>query len=205
MKRIWLAAVLAAGVAGCALIIDLGDKPTLADLTDGGPGTTDTGASGGPIDSAPTNDGPLTPVDSGNDSGPVYKCGLPPSTNADCDKCITERCCDVGKACQADPRCVAGLECVKDCLVQSNCVLQCFQDFPEVKEEATCSAFQCAGCTPGPKCSQLGKCVFDLPKENILRQVEKGRILNLDEKVCDDARKEVASDGTSDAGACFEP
>jgi hypothetical protein len=192
LKRLLVGAALAVGVAGCALIIDLGDEPKLAPPPDSGPAQADTG-------------GPVETPDTGVDAAPVYACGLPPSANADCAACISASCCDVSKACAADPRCVEGLDCIKHCLVQVGCVNKCLADFPEVQNEATCSAFQCPKCTPGPECAKLGKCVFDLPQDSLLRLAQEGRILNLDDAVCKTARQQVASDGTADAGACFDP
>lgn len=203
MKRAFLAAFLTASVAGCALIIDLGDEPKLAP-SDGGVVLGDTGTSGGPTDALTETS---LPADTGTDSSspPVFECGLPPSTNVECSSCIKQNCCDISKACAANPKCVQGLDCIKHCLVQPNCVNKCLFDFPEVNDEATCSAFQCSKCTPGPECAKLGKCVFDLPQDSILRLAQEGRILNLDDAVCKSARLQVASDGTADAGACFDP
>lgn len=197
-RSVVLAVAFATSVVGCALVIDLGDEPKLATGSDAAVDST-TPVTG--TDSSASTPDTGTP-DTG---GPAFQCGLPPSPNASCQACINQNCCDVSKACATNPKCVEGLDCIKHCLVQVNCVNSCLAKFPEVADVSTCSAFQCTKCTPGVECSNLGKCVFDLPQSNLLRLAQEGRILNLDEAVCKSARLQAAADGVADAGVCFEP
>jgi hypothetical protein len=194
MRRLVFAALGTTVIAGCALVIDLGDEPALYS------------SDAAPLPDSAIQDSAIQ--DAGSDaseaSAAVNACGLPPSSNAVCEQCINESCCDTAKACGASPNCVKGLECIKDCLVQQSCIFECFKQFPEVQDMATCSAFTCAKCTPGPECQTLGRCVFNLPTTDFRRQVEKGRILDLDETVCKTARQNVVSDGVADAGACYQ-
>jgi hypothetical protein len=181
------ALALAAFGVGCALVIDLGDEPKLR-----------------PADAGPVVEAGPQPEASAPDAGPPPVCGIADSTNAACADCIHQKCCDVGKTCAADPVCAAGLQCVKDCLVEIGCISDCLNKYPSVAQETNCSAFSCSLCTPKTQCSKLGQCVFNLPKDNLLRQVEEGRILDLDEQACTDARHQAVEQGQVDAGPCYD-
>lgn len=187
--RVVLAALFGAAM-GCAAVIDLGDEAKLRSAAEAGAPVVETGADARADGAA------------GSDAAPPGVCGLPDSPNADCAACIQQQCCDISKACATDPTCVAGLQCVKDCLVQVECIVGCAQRYPSITNETNCSAMKCPKCTPGPQCSRLGQCVFDLPDASLLRQVEEGRILELDEDACKSSRQQVAG-AQADASACF--
>lgn len=186
MKARLLAAAMLAFVTGCALLIDLGDEAKLAPTAD----------------AAIVVDSAITPPVQTPDTGATPICGLPDSTSTTCSSCIHTSCCEITKACANTPECVVGLECVKECLVQSSCIIKCISDHPAVKETTDCSAFQCPVCTPRTECAKLGACVFYLPTDALIRKVEEGRILELDEEQCKTARQQVAG-VSADAGACF--
>lgn len=164
---------------GCAVVIDLGDeaklRPTEAgvDATDIDTGITDSGA---PTD-APVDTGPEIPA-----------CGLARSPNAACAKCIAGSCCAEAMNCGGDPACVAGFECIKDCMVQFNCLLGCFGDQNAALSGVTnCSQANCSLCTPGPNCTKLGECGIlfgDAGADLIIRNEVRSLILELDEAKC---------------------
>jgi len=177
-------------IAGCALVINLGDEAKLLPTEAGVP---DTGSN--------------TPVEAAVDSGPVGpqpRCGLADSPNKECADCFaTTECCDVNRACAADPSCAAGLECIKDCVVNSACIGQCQADHPGIVAVTDCTLQKCILCTPPGPCVKLGQCIYNLPKESIVRQAYRNAILLLDPAKCTENRLQVVENGESDAGACY--
>lgn len=179
-------------VAGCALVIDLGDEVKLRPLDAGTSLPVETGP---PVVDAATEAGPI---------GPQPRCGLTDSPNATCADCFaTTECCEVNKTCAADPDCVAGLECIKDCLVNSPCIEQCRKDHPLIATVTDCTIRSCIICTPPSACVKLGACLFNLPPESIVRQLYRNVILELDSKKCTDSRLQIVENGEADAGACY--
>lgn len=177
LAKVALRAVVILAVAvgtGCALVIDLGDEAQLR--VDAGPPVVDVRETSTPE------------VDTGApDTGPVYACGLEGSTNPSCGPCIEAQCCDVSKRCHADPDCVAGLECIKDCFVQLGCVNGCLaRDNPNLSELTLCTQFKCNQCTPPPDCVNLGRCAATLdPAEfGLIRNYIRGLLLDADADAC---------------------
>jgi hypothetical protein len=194
--RLFLAAIVAIAVlGGCALVIDLGDEPSLrppqeASATD----TTNAPDSGGATD-APIE----APV--------VEKCGLPGSSNPVCRQCIEERCCDISKACAAEKDCTEGLDCIKDCMAQVACILGCKPGNTRLDDLKTCSSFQCTTCSPGPECADLGECASlfgDAGEEGLLRAIARGVVLDVDEAKCKSQRENLGN-YKKDAEACTHP
>lgn len=195
LKRKVAVAMLAPVVAaffvwgGCALVIDLGDEarlklPDASIIEDAGP------------DDAPADDGSTK-----------FTCGLPPSPNGACNDCIKTNCCEVSTKCADDPDCVARLECIKDCMAQYLCILTCKGDNPNIEALTTCSASNCGVCSPGPECTQLGKCAFTFDAdggERILREVARGVVLEVNEEKCKAHRANLAKHKAAEP-ACTQP
>ncbi|MBX3234352.1 MAG: hypothetical protein KIT84_40540 [Labilithrix sp.] len=195
MKRALLVVALLGSFAGCAAIIDLGDEPKLFPADAGSAAETST-----PVvaDAAPDADAEAGPVD------PAFVCGLPDSPNTTCATCQQGKCCEANKACAADPTCIEGLECIKECLVNATCIDECQKDLPLLRAVTNCTLSGCLGeCTPPNACARLGSCVFELPKGAIARTLAREVILKLDADACTAERQRVATEGDSDAGACF--
>jgi hypothetical protein len=161
---------------GCALVLDLGPEAQLRPAEAG------------------SGDAPTVPIetdaaDAGADTGPVFVCGLQASPNATCANCIQSSCCAESITCSQDPACVAGLECIKDCMAQIECIITCFGN-PNLEKVTSCSSRQCTPCTPGDQCSKLGSCCLatydhaDAGENRILRDVCRGVILGVDEPTC---------------------
>jgi hypothetical protein len=119
-------------------------------------------------------------------------CGLVASPNATCASCIEAQCCEESKACAADPVCVQGLECIKDCMAQIVCIIQCLGTNTALSKVTTCSSRQCPVCTPGPDCTKLGACCRATygPEDGgegegkVLLDVCRGDVLRTDEQEC---------------------
>jgi hypothetical protein len=187
--------VAIASLGGCALVIDLGDEPTLrppqeaAAVTD--TNAPDSGSTDAPVEGAPA----------------VEKCGLPGSSNPVCRQCIEERCCEISKACAADKECAQGLECIKDCMAQVACILGCAPGNIRLDDLKTCSSFQCTTCSPGPECADLGECATlfgDAGEEGLLRAIARGVVLDVDEAKCRSQRENLGN-YKKDAEACTHP
>lgn len=178
-------------VAGCALVIDLGDEVKL--------GALDAGAIEPVVDARPSV------PEAATEAGPVPgRCGLDDSPNAACAECFaTTECCEINRTCAADPDCVAGLECIKDCLVNSSCIEACQTKHPGIRAVADCTIARCIQCTPPSACVKLGQCIFGLPPSAVVRKVYRNVILELDSKKCTDSRIQIVENGESDAGACY--
>lgn len=173
---------------GCALVIDLGDPRTLA-VAEASVGTE--------------SEAGLDAGDAG-DAAPSLKCGLMPVNEPKCDDCFAAQCCETGVACGADPECVLGLECIKDCMAQIQCISACLgAGNAALGATVACSSTNCTMCTPPPACQDLGACAAQLDdagQEGLLRRVCRGTILDLDPEKCESQRKKVGE--TSDAAAC---
>lgn len=197
-------------VAGCALIIDLGDEPKLAPAADGSTPPSDGNVApvneGGTADSGPKDAGPSG--DSGPDAAKPA-CGLDDSPREACWQCVhATKTCDVSKECAAEPGCAAGLDCIKHCLSQSDCVNDCTDKEPTGKLFAltTQISTDCGGqCVPAIECQRLGSCAFPLPSNAIFRVNAEQAILRLDESGCKDIRTQIREQGVADAAACFVP
>lgn len=175
-------------IASCALLIDLGDEPTLL--------PPDSGTEAASVDSG-------SDVDAA-DASALFACGLRPSQNAACRTCIESACCEVSKTCALDPDCVAGLECVKTCLASAPCVSTCLLRSPNLAAVTDCSSLNCTVCSPGPACRKLGQCCAQLADggaEGLLRNICAGVILDVDETKCDAQRAQVANEISADAGS----
>jgi hypothetical protein len=152
--------------------------------------------------------------DAGPDDAPAddgstkFTCGLPPSPNGACNDCIKTNCCEVSTKCADDPDCVARLECIKDCMAQYLCILSCQEgDASNIEALTTCSASNCGVCSPGPECTQLGKCAltFDADGgERILREVARGVVLEVNEEKCKAHRANLAKHKAAEP-ACTQP
>lgn len=198
LRRVmFVAAALA--VAGCALVIDLGEK-VKPYPTEAGP-ALDTGT---PIADAAVE--AQLPADAGADADggkPAPRCGLAESPNMACADCYVQtECCDVNKKCSEDPTCVQGLECIKECLVNGPCIDKCAVDFPAIVPVTNCTIANCLLCAPPLECRKLGECVFDLPRNLVVRRKYQETILLLDPVQCEKER--AGARGTdSDAAACY--
>ena len=150
-----IAAALALGfAAGCALVANLGDDARLRDATDSGT-TTDSGA--------PPIDAPAFVDASDGSRGP---CGLVPDIRPACSSCNVQKCCTESLACANNPRCVDGIECLKNCAFVAACVNAClktYEDSAELPQIAQCSGFSCQKeCIPSDECLALGECCYRL-------------------------------------------
>jgi hypothetical protein len=182
LKRVLAFATLALGIAGCALVLDLGDRPSLrAERADTGPSDT------GPVD-----------------AGPVQACGLERSLNETCAQCIEANCCAPSQACGADPDCQDAFECIKDCMGQLSCLSICIAKNANAAALAACSSRSCNICSPQADCQLLGLCgqsYGDSGAEGVFRNVIRGDVLTLDEVNCK-ARLDAIRRERRDAAAC---
>lgn len=167
--------VICAGVlvaSGCAAIAGLGDEVSLDPafgVAEAGPDTTQPDAA---VDAKKTT------------------CGLEPSPNAQCADCNAVMCCIEAAACSKNPRCVLGIECLRDCAFQLACINECFVTFadtPELEPISSCSGFKCQRCVPQQECQNLGACCLKLPdagSQKFLRDTCIGRVYQDDVAEC---------------------
>lgn len=188
MKRVVTATLFSAALGGCALLINLGDEPALLP-GDGGAGAS---AADAPADSR---------ADVDDDAAPGFKCGLRSSQHPECRKCIEALCCDVTLACAGDPECTAGVACAVACLANPFCTMDCLtaSKTDRFNELTSCSASNCAVCTPGPRCRKLGQCC-GLLAAGPLRTTCSWTIMALDEDACEAQRLQIGDERDAAAG-----
>lgn len=78
---------------------------------------------------------------------------------------------------------------------QLPCIFACMNDKPKLQAVTTCSSGKCLPCTPGPECTQLGKCAStfsDAGQEGLWRSVARGAILEVDDETCRKRRSNLA-------------
>jgi hypothetical protein len=182
LRRRVVGAFAALFIAGCALVIDLGDRPSLR-----------------PADVEPVQD--VGPVE----VRPPERCGLERSSNEECAVCIEAHCCDLSIECSRDQACVAAFECIKDCMGQISCLTPCFAMSEIANRLAGCSAGNCDICSPRRECVGLGACGRALPDAGeplVFRNVVRSTVLALDESSCKARLEQIKREGLSDAGPC---
>jgi hypothetical protein len=186
LRRRIVAAFATACVAGCAVVIDLGDPPMLRSN-----------------DAAPVQDASVQ--DSAPDGRGAELCGLERSFNNDCARCIEAHCCQVSIECGQDPACREAFECIKDCMGQIGCLNACFALSEIASRLGSCSAGNCDICSPKRECIGLGACgraLSDAGQQAIFRNVAKSDVLVLDEANCKARLEQFKRDGLSDAAPC---
>jgi hypothetical protein len=177
---------------GCALVIGLGSEAQLRN-------------------DAAVVDSAEAPPDAAADA-PVNLCGLPPTGAPKCDTCTVQNCCDVNKACAADPGCVLALECIKNCLAQVACFGRCLADGGQgINDVVGCETGTCLQpCTPSTDCQKLGACasLLDPDAGKFFREVAREEITALSDQ-CEDQRLIIGSslndsliDASVDASIC---
>lgn len=191
-RRAALVLAVAAGLGGCAAVIDLGSEATLRPPPEAGARETAAPEASAPADAGDASDG-----------GPPLLCGLERSASEACATCIEQQCCEVSRTCADDPACAAGLECIKDCLAQLNCITGCL-DNQNLFFVTDCSSRRCPACVPQQQCETLGACAstFDpgTQQGKLVRQLARTEILALDESACTTRRNNFRT--LTDAGIC---